>query len=732
MSDSGDSLPHFDILLARQRHKTAAIPARDLVLDDHQRGSTASQENRTKEEGLNPKEGKSSQEVEERSKAQGGRPPSPPQSPSEHDVSLSAVEDSEEESEFWKYRDWVITSGTKKTEKENDQDGSKTPKVQKKGKSRRSLMFTFESDDSASENQEPCPSTSPSLHQPRPSPRKSTIPLVASRRHNLPASPRGPFTPGPSLQQKSPPTKRPPLSSSSSFPTPELKAKKRITIVISSSSESETSALSGPCETKGQLPQPSLSISNAAPIFPSKFCTPPQHENPIRTGTALDKSKGTGRKVQTLVVCGSPDRESLSEGEETEDHNVVHPKTSNSTLKTPTGRSKMVVPDSPGSDSSAGGDDFLEDEEVGPNEGILTYEPTPRGKRPIKLLTPKLPLTGSSSGSTRTIPTPGRSKLGIEVDLTGSSSDSSEDSEAELPTFKSVTKPPHSLSTLSRPPPPTLTQATKRGFTTAKSRTSTPQTPKMLNNATRASLPIDLMRMLDKTVFRKRWDGMRVVEGEGEGLPEGIEIVWNRRLANTAGRASWKKITSGGRVQHKVTIDLATKVTDTEDKLRKTLSHELCHVAAWVLDGEIKPSHGPAFKTWAKRITSLHQSIEISTTHNYEIAYKYRWKCSFVSCGKIFGRHSKSIDPSKHGCLCGGSLLQIDKDGVIKVPRLAPGTPAKKSGWHDFVADMSPKIRLDNPRISQSDILKICGERWRSRKAGNDEALVEGLRDLDV
>lgn len=40
------------------------------------------------------------------------------------------------------------------------------------------------------------------------------------------------------------------------------------------------------------------------------------------------------------------------------------------------------------------------------------------------------------------------------------------------------------------------------------------------------------------------------------------------------------------------TIDLATKVTDTEEKLRHTLAHELCHIAAWVLSGEIKPPHG--------------------------------------------------------------------------------------------------------------------------------------------
>lgn len=30
-------------------------------------------------------------------------------------------------------------------------------------------------------------------------------------------------------------------------------------------------------------------------------------------------------------------------------------------------------------------------------------------------------------------------------------------------------------------------------------------------------------------------------EREGGGLPKDIEIVWNKRLRNTGGRANWKK-----------------------------------------------------------------------------------------------------------------------------------------------------------------------------------------------
>lgn len=51
-------------------------------------------------------------------------------------------------------------------------------------------------------------------------------------------------------------------------------------------------------------------------------------------------------------------------------------------------------------------------------------------------------------------------------------------------------------------------------------------------------------------------------------------------------------------VRHECTIELSSKVIDTELKLRNTLAHELCHIAAWILSGEIRPPHGGAFKLW--------------------------------------------------------------------------------------------------------------------------------------
>lgn len=39
-------------------------------------------------------------------------------------------------------------------------------------------------------------------------------------------------------------------------------------------------------------------------------------------------------------------------------------------------------------------------------------------------------------------------------------------------------------------------------------------------------------------------------------------------------------------------VELSSKVLDSRDRLRQTLAHELCHVAAWLLDHVSKPHHG--------------------------------------------------------------------------------------------------------------------------------------------
>ncbi|BGP29703.1 hypothetical protein JCM10296v2_001442 [Rhodotorula toruloides] len=388
-------------------------------------------------------------------------------------------------------------------------------------------------------------------------------------------------------------------------------------------------------------------------------------------------------------------------------------------------------------------------EDVTETDGILIYDPTPN-KRPVRLppsraspssfLEPAKSPAPSSRPACAPKPVHGRraekregtespaedaklrgSKLRVEIDLTGDSSegvisdgDGNVDDDDPLP-----------------PRTPSSTSSVPR-----------------LSPKDRQTLPLLLIRELDKSVFRKRWDGLRSLDrkgevGRGKGLPEGIEIVWSKRLLKTAGRATWKRsrtATTPGSPEktttHQALVELSVKVTDTETKLKHTLAHELCHLAAWAIDGEMKPPHGPAFKTWAKRVMLVRPDIEVTTTHSYEIVYKYRWQCTRVTCGKIFSRHSNSINPSTHGCPCGSRIVPIDKDGNVKpqngaVPSVGgvggpktPKTERKKSKWVEFLQAQSPLIRRDNPSLPQSEVFKLAAERWRVVKATSATASV--------
>ena len=72
-------------------------------------------------------------------------------------------------------------------------------------------------------------------------------------------------------------------------------------------------------------------------------------------------------------------------------------------------------------------------------------------------------------------------------------------------------------------------------------------------------------------------------------------------------------------------IELATKVIDDEERLRATLLHEMCHAAQWLVDGVHKPPHGSSFKKWAALSTRVIGDVEVTTTHDYQIVYKYAW-----------------------------------------------------------------------------------------------------------
>eukprot|EP01025_Chloroclados_australasicus_P066328 TRINITY_DN9112_c0_g1_i3.p1 TRINITY_DN9112_c0_g1~~TRINITY_DN9112_c0_g1_i3.p1 ORF type:complete len:225 (+),score=13.56 TRINITY_DN9112_c0_g1_i3:81-677(+) len=188
-----------------------------------------------------------------------------------------------------------------------------------------------------------------------------------------------------------------------------------------------------------------------------------------------------------------------------------------------------------------------------------------------------------------------------------------------------------------------------------------------------------------------------------------MDIRWSEHKRTTAGTAHLEY--SLKTQQYRAWIQLSSKVLDTEERLRSTLCHELCHVAAWIIDHTRKPPHGECFKKWGAIAMKCFPGITVKTCHNYDIHIPYVWTCT--QCGTEFRRHSKSIDITKSRCQCYGRLQFVGKFNV-------DGTPAKTSkasAFSMFVSSNYSKVkeRLE-PKTPHSAVMKKLSEMWNQEK----------------
>ncbi|KAL7549310.1 hypothetical protein ACHAWF_013162 [Thalassiosira exigua] len=228
-----------------------------------------------------------------------------------------------------------------------------------------------------------------------------------------------------------------------------------------------------------------------------------------------------------------------------------------------------------------------------------------------------------------------------------------------------------------------------------------------------------------------------------DGALSAVEVSWSKKLNKTAGITRMRGRTTDGVQTRTATIELATKVIDDEERLRETLLHEMCHAAQWLVDGTHKPPHGRCFKKWASIAMRRVRDVEVTTTHDYRIAYKYAWACTSPGCNVVVQRHSRSVDPTRQCCgRCRGRLQEIEVPGSAGDGRGGTGghtakKQRKASGFALFVQTQSASVRkalaagrgCPTGEVSQADVMKECGVRWRERKG---ESAREGIEESDV
>ena len=112
----------------------------------------------------------------------------------------------------------------------------------------------------------------------------------------------------------------------------------------------------------------------------------------------------------------------------------------------------------------------------------------------------------------------------------------------------------------------------------------------------------------------------------------------------------------------------------------------------------------------------------MTTCHNYQIHYKYQWKCSQPSCTWTFGRHSKSLSVEKHRCgRCSSKIIFIgnfDSNGKLIEPK-------KVSKYQQFVKEMSSKVRKEHPEYDFAKTQQHIAKLWKRHKERHQEVSFE-------
>jgi predicted SprT family Zn-dependent metalloprotease len=244
----------------------------------------------------------------------------------------------------------------------------------------------------------------------------------------------------------------------------------------------------------------------------------------------------------------------------------------------------------------------------------------------------------------------------------------------------------------------------------------TPQKPSALSGKEfvkqRDKLMLDFYNEINRRIFQNKLPEMVVLsEAEVKGQPvRRPYLAWNKYLRTTAGitRCCVKQPS----MEYIAAIELSTKVIDNVERMRKTLAHEICHVAAFLLN-HVR-GHGKTFFFYGDMITRVFKDLGTMTTcHAYDIHYKFVYQC--VKCKQQIKRQSKSINVEKQICgvvNCGGrfELLkqQKSKDGTTQLV-----TPKAPSKYNVFMKENYAKIKSLNPGLTQKEIMGKVGQAYK-------------------
>lgn len=195
-----------------------------------------------------------------------------------------------------------------------------------------------------------------------------------------------------------------------------------------------------------------------------------------------------------------------------------------------------------------------------------------------------------------------------------------------------------------------------------------------------------------------------------------LEIRWNKKLLNTAGRCNNHR-KNGVRNSF---LELSDKVLTSADRLRCTLIHEMCHAATWILNGE-SSGHGVTWKGWAAKANRVFPELPvISRCHDYAIEYRYTYQC--VNCKAKYQAHSKNKKVENIRCSICKSAIELflnkkNKDGEIVM------TPVAKDvkGFPKFVKLKFKDVK--KPNMTHKEVMQCLSQQYAALSVDEKQKL---------
>ena len=105
--------------------------------------------------------------------------------------------------------------------------------------------------------------------------------------------------------------------------------------------------------------------------------------------------------------------------------------------------------------------------------------------------------------------------------------------------------------------------------------------------------------------------------------------------------------------------------------------------------------------------------LDVTTCHQYEIHFPFRWQCS--GCDQLYQRHSNSIDINKKVCgRCRSQLVFLGK--FTRDGQLVPSR--KPTAFSLFVKTKFAEVKQECPKgTSAAEIMKILSREWTNSEA---------------